>query len=296
MVGVGFRDCGSRPGIVQIDDGDDRCADVDYFSLACGAHGNGSAHRRIDVGIAQSHRGLIILRDRIVEVGLGSGHGALRGIGLMGARHGGVQVGFRGLNQFLLRLNDCLGRLQVGLRLHALLIRRDSRLSQFDSATAVTRGAVQLGLCLKQLCLRRRQLGLRVRHIARSGALGRFFRVLHFRDFMLQAGDGRCSRSLLRLQFGGVEHGDEISGFDRRALIHQQLLDAAADLRTHDHLVRIDRADQHQVPRVVGGQKVVGRGNHKDDSEKDKKFITRAHERAPCVAWRCFLTGTTRRK
>ena len=34
---------------------------------------------------------------------------------------------------------------------------------------------------------------------------------------------------------------------------------------------------------MIGGEKVVGRGDHEDDSEKDEKLVTRAHERAPCV-------------
>ena len=154
--------------------------------------------------------------------------------------------------------------------------------------------------------LRRRKLGLRVGHVARSRARGRLFGVLHLGDFMLQAGDRRRGRGLLRLQLGWIEHGDQIPSLHRRALIHQQLLDAAFDLRADDYLVGIDRADQHQVARVVGGEKVVRRGNHEDDSEKDKETITRAHERAPCVAWRCdsdgcvpdgrVLDGTTRRK
>ncbi len=190
-----------------------------------------------------------------------------------------------GPHQFLLRLNGGLGRLQIRFRLHAFLIGCDPRFRQFDGAAAVARGAVQRGLRLQQLRLGRRQLGLRVGHIARSRPRGRLFGVLHLRDFVLQAGDRCRGRSLLRLQFRRIEHRNQISGFHRRAFVHQQFLDAASHLRAHDHLVGVDRADQHQVARVVGGKVVVGRGDREDDSEKNKKLITRAHERAPCVAF-----------
>ena len=51
--------------------------------------------------------------------------------------------------------------------------------------------------------------------------------MLHLRDFMLQAGDRRGGRGLLRLQLRRIEHGNQISGFHRRAFIHQQFLDAS---------------------------------------------------------------------
>ena len=68
---------------------------------------------------------------------------------------GGVQVGFRCPDQFLLRLNRGLRRLQICLRLHAFLIGCDSRFGQFDGATAVALRTIQSGLSLQQLRLRR---------------------------------------------------------------------------------------------------------------------------------------------
>ena len=81
--------------------------------------------------------------------------------------------------------------------------------------------------------------------------------MLHLGDFVLQAGDVRVGRGLLRLQFRRVEHCDQIPGFHRRAFVYEQFQNAALDLRTHDHLIRIHRADQHQVSRVIGGEKVI---------------------------------------
>ena len=79
--------------------------------------------------------------------------------------------------------------------------------------------------------------------------------VLHLRDFVLQAGDVRGSRGFLRLQLRGIENGDQVSGFHRSAFIHQQPLDAAFHLCADDYLIRVDRADQHQVLGMVGGEK-----------------------------------------
>ena len=119
------------------------------------------------------------------------------------------------------------------------------------------------------------------------------FRIFHLRNFVLQAGDGRSGGGFLRLQFRGIEHGNQISGFHRSAFIDQQFLNAALHLRTHDDLIRVDCTDQHQVRRVFRGKKIISRGNYEDDSEKNKKFVTRAHEQTPCVAWRC-VPGETK--
>jgi hypothetical protein len=60
---------------------------------------------------------------------------------------------------------------------------------------------------------------------------------------------------------------------------------ATFDLRTDDHLIGVDGTDQDKVTRMIGGEKVVGRGYDEDDTEEDEEPIARAHERAPCVAF-----------
>jgi hypothetical protein len=111
MVGIGFGNCGSRPGVTEIDDGNDRSPDVHHFSLARRPHGNCSAHRRIDVGIAQPDGGLIFQRNRIFQISLCRGHCALCRIRLMGPGHCGTQIRLGRFDQLLLRLNRRLGGL-----------------------------------------------------------------------------------------------------------------------------------------------------------------------------------------
>ena len=78
-------------------------------------------------------------------------------------------------------------------------------------------------------------------------------------------------RRLLRLQFGWIKHSDQISCLHWRAFIDQQFLNAAFNLRADDHLVGVNGADQYQVARVVSRKKIVGRGNHKNNSEKNEE-------------------------
>src|SRR5208337_5691378 len=85
----------------------------------------------------------------------------------------------------------------------------------------------------------------------------------------------------LGLQFGGIEHSDQVSSFHRSAFIHQQSLNAAFHLCADDYLIRIDRTDEHQIFRVVGGKIVVSRGNHEDDAKKNGEFVASTHERTP---------------
>ena len=105
--------------------------------------------------------------------------------------------------------------------------------------------------------------------------------MLHLRNFVLQAGDVRGGRGFLRLQFGGIEHRDQVSRLYRRAFIHQQFLDAAFHLRADDHLVRVDRADQHQIFGMVGGESIIDRGDHEDDAEKNEEAVASTHLRTP---------------
>ena len=105
--------------------------------------------------------------------------------------------------------------------------------------------------------------------------------MLHLGNFVFHAGNVRGGRGFLRLQFRRIENRDQVSGLHRRAFIHQQPLDAAFHLRADDHLVGVDRADQHQIFRMVGGESVVNCGDHKDDADKNEEAVASTHVRTP---------------
>src|SRR5262249_43557312 len=89
-------------------------------------------------------------------------------------------------------------------------------------------------------------------------------------------------------QFGGIQLGNQVAGVHLTALIHRQLLNAAHDLGTHNHLVGIHDADQLQVAGVVVEENEVQQGNHKDDSDQNEKFFALRH-RGPLLAWLRFF-------
>ena len=72
-------------------------------------------------------------------------------------------------------------------------------------------------------------------------------RILGLADLGPQTGDGGCRCSFLSLELRRIENGNQVSLFYRRTFLHQQFCDAASDLRADDDLIRIHRADQHQI-------------------------------------------------
>ena len=70
-------------------------------------------------------------------------------------------------------------------------------------------------------------------------------------------------------------------GFHRSAFVHQQFLDAPFHLRADDHLIRIYRTHQHQVFRMIDGEKIVDGGDHENNSQQNKKSVASAHRRTP---------------
>ncbi len=59
--------------------------------------------------------------------------------------------------------------------------------------------------------------------------------------------DGGGGGARFGFEFGGIEHGDQISLLYRSAFIHQKLEQTAPDLRADDDLIRIHGADQDQI-------------------------------------------------
>jgi len=212
---------------------------------------------RVDVGVAEPHRSLIFLRDGILEIGLGGLHRALRSVSLLGARNGGGQVRSAAFHQLLLRLHGRLRGLQIGFRLGTR--------SWSDWTPALANSIMRrLSLAVRSsAALACRSCALAESSLARALATSLEVEpevdcsgVLHLRHFVLQARDrSRRAADSWVCNSEWIEHGDQITGLHRRAFIHQQFLNAAFHLRADNHLIRVDRADQHQVFGVVGGEK-----------------------------------------
>ena len=205
------------------------------------------ANRSVDVGVAEPNRGLILLSHRILEIGLGRGDRALRGIRLMRARNW--------------QLSDPLRRPSPGPVAPALSPAPLADWSRPARAPDRTRYPPSPVAMVRRLSLSvRSSVALACINCAFAeetfaSALATSlvvdpevdcFGVLHLGDFVLQARDGGSGCGSLRLQFRRIEDRDQISRLHRSAFIHQQFLDAAFDLRADDHLVRVDGADQDQ--------------------------------------------------
>ena len=99
--------------------------------------------------------------------------------------------------------------------------------------------------------------------------------MLHLGHFILQTRNGGSGCRILRLQFRWIEDRDQVSGLHRRSFVHQQFLNTAFYLRADDDLVRVDCSDEDQITRMIGREKVVGRGDDKNDSEKNEELVAR---------------------
>ena len=238
-------------------------------------------HGRVNLGVTQADFGFL-------ELGLGVGQLSARGLHRAGGRVRLVRVGDRriqiGLSRAHLvfqRLHRRQLRLQIAFRLHPVLIGGDPLFRQLDHAAAVTFGALQRGFRLQQLGAGRLQPGLSVHHVARSRPVGRLAGGLGRGNLRTQAVNHGGGGAGFGFQFRGIENRDQISLFDLRAFVHQQLRDPSLYLRADDDLVRIHRADQHQVAGARGGKQVVDRRRDQNHAEQDQKFVARVQIRAP---------------
>src|SRR5436305_12517947 len=95
---------------------------------------------------------------------------------------------------------------------------------------------------------------------------------------MAKAGQHRFRGLAISGEFLRVEHGDRVSGFYLRTFVNSQTLNASADFWADYHLIGINGADQDQIRRVVGGEKIIDGGNDQQQSEKSKEAVARAHD------------------
>ncbi len=158
-------------------------------------------------------------------------------------------------------MHHCLLGLQIRFRLHALLIRGDALLRQFNGATAVAFRPREGGFRLCQLGSCRLQPRLHVGHAAGGRALHGLAGGLRRRNLRAQAINGRRRGAGLGFELGRVEQGDQIALLYFGAFVHQQFGDTALDLRAHDDLVGVHRADQIQIGAARRRKQVVGQRN-----------------------------------
>ena len=78
-------------------------------------------------------------------------------------------------------------------------------------------------------------------------------------------------------EFLRVKHCNRVSGFYFSAFVYGQTLNASADFWADYHLVCVNSADQDEIRRVVGRQKIVDGGDHQQQSEKSKEAVSLAH-------------------
>src|SRR5712691_10506590 len=126
VIGVRLWNGCAHPGIAEVDNRDDGLARIHDFPFACRSDRNCPAHRRVNLRVTETHF-------RLLPLCFGSGYlcacgryRALSSARLVCVGNRRAQVSLRCVNLILQRLHRCLLRLQVGLRLDALLFRRDA--------------------------------------------------------------------------------------------------------------------------------------------------------------------------
>ena len=168
--------------------------------------------------------------------------------------------------------------------MHAFLLRSDTLLRKLNCAPAIALNPLQHGFGLRQLSTGGLQASLCIHNITGGGSFRRLLRVLRLRNFVTKAGNGCSGGTFLRLQLRGVENGNQVSRFDLSTFVNQQLLDATLDLRTDNHLVGVDGADQNEVTGMVHRKPVIAERDRGDDGEQDEDFVARAHWRPPALS------------
>ena len=180
FLAVGFGDGRAHPGVVEIDDGDDRRSDIHYFAFARRTNGNDAANWRDHFGIRETRIGFGDLRSRGVCLSAHGVNGVNRRGGLVHARFGGSEVRLGRLYLLFKRVDTGLRLLQRGNGTVAILRGSDAGLRQFDSAVSIELLAIKIGLRFDQLRLRRLDARLRAEHVVGRIALGGDLGVLRF--------------------------------------------------------------------------------------------------------------------
>ena len=225
VIGIGLRDGSAHPGVAEIDDGHDRLSRVQLPLLRAPR-----APRRCRSRARRSWCIPAELRFLCICCSALSRSARVDCTVLLAACAWWVlaMAAFRSACAALTwSFSDCtssLLRFQIAFRLHPFLVGGDALLRQFNRAPAVALGAYQRGFRLRQLGARSTAAcACALATLLDVDPVVACSRGLHLRDLVLEAVDGGGRGALLRLQFRGIEHRDQVALFHRCALVHQQL-------------------------------------------------------------------------
>ena len=243
-IDVALLHVGAHPKMVHIHQHHDGRALRDHFSLLGDAHGDDSVDRRVNFRVAKLRRHLRFGGARLLQLRDRGRNVALADVHLLAVRLRDIQRGGFRLCGFFQRVDVGLRNVDGGFGVVAVLRRNFSLVEKLLHAGQVILVARERHARLFELRVARGHVSARLID-RRAGLVVRpriiVIGLVHLR---FEARDVRFRGREVRLQFLGIEFGDQVALLHFGAFIDCEIDDSPGDLRADDHFVAVHDSGQ----------------------------------------------------